>query len=445
MAEGPRDHEHVERREGEGPLHKQMDRRQFLKAAGLTGAAIGAASAFGGLADVADAKHRRRGHTAPDVSGDCVAILGLGGGPVYYKGRNNTGFALFHNGRAYLVDAGAGSIDEFMQLGVTIDVVKALFFTHYHIDHTAGYADLLSRGSQSNGPDHNLKSLSAYGPDGPRALVPNPAMPPKPPFISSSTNALDALTNGIEAGFGPGYDLHFWAKPYVGAPPFIPGGRPAVTNKTITANAPTSLTPITLLDDADMHVEAIEVDHDEAFGTCYAYRFNLLNAGEATGKSIVFSGDRAHYNARRDSDPATSPYYAEGGPGYGKPAFFPDHPTVAEFQTSFATFAKDASVLVHEAGFRELITNIADPASTDPFIQALYWHLVDSHTDATEVPQVAKDAAAEKLVLCHYGDFGKWDLETCAHVFHKAVKKASKKIGYDGQIIAPVEGDVIHF
>ena len=37
MAKGPKDREHVQRPEGEGPIHKQMDRRQFLKAAGLTG------------------------------------------------------------------------------------------------------------------------------------------------------------------------------------------------------------------------------------------------------------------------------------------------------------------------------------------------------------------------------------------------------------------------
>ena len=443
MNEGPRDHEHVERQEGEGPLHKQMDRRQFLKAAGLTGAAIGAGTLFGGVAS-AEAKRRPRRAAVPDVSGDCLAVLGLGAGPVYYRDRNNTGFALFHNGGVYLVDAGAGTVNEFMKLGVTLDKVKGLFFTHYHIDHTAGYADLLTRGSQANGPVHNLKNLNVYGPDGPRALVKNTAAP-YPPFVPSSTNALDALTAGIQAGFAPGYDLHFWAKPYVGAPPFLPGPRPTVITKTITANSPTSLAAIPLLSDDDVQVEAIEVDHDEAFGTCYAYRFTLLNAGASTGKVIVFSGDRANYNARRDFS-SESPYYAQGGPGYGaSTGFFPAQPTNAEFQAAFNDFAKGATVLVHEAAKNESATLVAAPDSSDPFMKALYWHLVDSHTDVNEVPKIAKDAGVDKLVLCHYGDYTQKSLETARGIILSAVEKANAKVRYRGRIIAPLEGDVIRF
>lgn len=406
---------------------RTMDRRQFLKAAGLAGAAIGAASAFGGL--VSDAKASpAKAAAAPDVSGDCIAVLGLGAGPVYYKDRNNTGFALFHNGKAYLIDAGAGTVNEFMKLGVTLDAVKGIFFTHYHIDHTAAYADLLSRGSQANGPDHNLKTLNAYGPSLPKV---------------GGVNGLEVLTNNTKAAFGPGYDLHFWARPYLDIPPFVPSPKPAVTAVAITPNAPDAMAAIPVLTgDPDMHVDAIEVDHDEEFGTCYAYRFTLLSAGQETGKSVVFSGDRAHYNARRDFS-LDSPYYAAGGPGYGKPAYFPPHPTNAEFQAAFASFAQGASVLVHEAAKNESATLIASPDSPVPFTQALYWHLVDSHTDVAQVPQVAKSAGAARLVLCHYGDYTQMGLEAARGIILSEVNKANAKVGYRGKIIAPVEGDVI--
>ncbi len=220
MADEPRGDEDA--RYGEGPSGTPMDRRQFLKAAGLAGAALGAASAFGGIAGVDARAAAPEARAAADVSGDCVAVLGLGAGPVFYPDRNNSGFALFHNGSAYLVDAGAGTPHQFMRLGVTLDRVKGLFFTHYHIDHTAGYADLLTRGSQMNGPDHDLKTLNAYGPSLPKA---------------GGVNALDVLTNGIEAGFGPGYDLHFWARPYLDVPAAAPAPRPAVTTAVIRPTA----------------------------------------------------------------------------------------------------------------------------------------------------------------------------------------------------------------
>ena len=192
-----------------------------------------------------------------------------------------------------------------------------------------------------------------------------------------------------------------------------------------------------------MRVEAIEVDHDEDFGTCYAYRFTLLDGGVETGKSVVFSGDRAHYNARRDFS-SDSPYYAEGGPGYGATSgFFPAQPTNAEFQAAFRDFAADATVLVHEAAVNASATLIAQPDSPVPFVRALYWHLVDSHTDVSQVPQIAKDAGAKKLVLCHYGDYTTKGLEAASGIVLSHVLKANAKVRYRGKIIAPLEGDVI--
>ncbi len=429
MSDEPRDHE--DGRPRERPLGTPMDRRQFLKAAGLTGAAIGAASALGGVASADVRAAAPEGRAAADVGGDCVAVLGLGAGPVFYPDRNNSGFALFHNGSAYLVDAGAGTPHQFMKLGVTLDKVKGLFFTHYHIDHTAGYADLLSRGSQANGPDHDLKTLNAYGP-----TLPN----------VGGVNALDVMTNGIEAGFGPGYDLHFWARPYLDIPATVPAPRPAVTTAAITPNAPDKLVAIPVLSgDPDMKVEALEVDHDEELGTCYAYRFTLLKDGQPTGKTIVFSGDRAQYNARRDFSPS-SPYYSAGGPGAGATSgYYPAQPTNAQFQEAFNAFAQGATVLLHEAARDDSATLVADPDSSVASTKALYWHLVDSHTDVGQVPVIAKNANVGKLVLIHYGDYTQSPLKAARNNILTAVKKANAKVGYKGTIIAPLEGDVIRF
>ena len=402
------------------PFGRSMDRRQFLKAAGLTGVAVGVASAFGGLAK-AEARPAQAKAAPADVSGDCVAVLGLGAGPVFYPDRNNTGFALFHNGRAYLVDCGANTPNKFYRLGVTFDKIKGLFFTHYHFDHTAGYADLLSRGFQANQPATNMKALDVYGPSLPMA---------------GAVNGLDALSNGIMAGFASGYAIHNWT-----GRPVTP--MPAVTNHAIDPAAPGV---VTVLDDPDMLVDAIQVDHDEAAGVSYAYRFTLRDgSSRPTGKVVVFSGDRTHYNARRDP---SSAYYAPGGPGYGKPPYFPEHPTNTEFQQAFKAFALGATVLVHEVSLRSWANKIADP-NANPFMNMLYWHLIDSHADVSEIPIIARDANVGTVVLSHYSNIDDtYTLTQARDLCYQGViaanYTASRRI-YGGKIIAPLEGDVIRF
>ena len=110
-----------------------ISRRDFLKRAGVAGAAVVLA---GGLSALAPANAEAGTSTLgpaigsswphppkvwltqdKDVSGDCVVALGLGAGPVFYPDRSNSGFALFHNGNIYLVDAGPARIGQFMKLG----------------------------------------------------------------------------------------------------------------------------------------------------------------------------------------------------------------------------------------------------------------------------------------------------------------------------------------
>lgn len=369
---------------------------------------------------------------AIDLNVDSLAILGLGAGPLYYPDRNNTGFALVHNEKVYMIDCGMGTPHLLQNLGVTFNTLEGLFFTHYHIDHTAGYADLLSRGSQANQPEHHLWKLEAYGPSLPEA---------------DGVNGLDVLTDGLLQAFSVGYEFHWWAKPYVPAPAGTPAPRPNVTTHPFAANSPDAIAPITVLDDPNMLVEAIEVDHDEDFGTCYAYRFTLRDEGAPTGKVVVFSGDRADYNARRDPNPETSAYYAEGGYGYEKEAFYPEHPTNEEFRDAFISFADGATILVHEATMNDWVTVITTPDNTNPVMRALYWHLIDSHTDVSLVPQIAKDANAGTLVLNHYGDYAIPNLPLAegAAVILSAIEEANADVGYEGKIIAPLEGDVIEF
>ncbi len=78
-----------------------------------------------------------------------------------------------------------------------------------------------------------------------------------------------------------------------------------------------------------------------------------------SGASVVFSGDGARYNARRDFGPAF-PCRAPGGPGAGSTSgHFPEHPTNEEFREAFRAFAGDATVLVYEVARNEAAIDIA--------------------------------------------------------------------------------------
>ena len=163
---------------------------------------------------------------------------------------------------------------------------------------------------------------------------------------------------------------------------------------------------------------------------------------------IVFSGDRANYNARRDPD---SDYYATGGPGEGAGPYFDDGLTNEDFQMAFNAFAMNATVLVHEAAKSDWADRVADPNSNtgNPFVdkiqKALYWHLIDSHTDVSEIPQIAKGANMGAVVLNHYGDYTNGNIEVSRKVILSGVLKANAKIRYKGRTIASHELDVIGF
>ena len=48
-------------------------------------------------------------------------------------------------------------------------------------------------------------------------------------------------------------------------------------------------------------------------------------------------------------------------------------------------------------------------------------------------------------MLSHYGDYTDGGIEAGKAIILSGVLKANAKVGYKGRIIAPLEGDVIHF
>lgn len=297
------------------------------------------------------------------VLSDSVAILGLRAGPVMWKGGNNTGFLLTVNGAEYMIDCGAGTPQAIFDLGVGFTPLKNLFFTHYHFDHTVGYADLLARAYQTR--PYTLKSLDVWGPPG-----------------------LKKITDGLIMANETGFELHHWNKKR-------PNGKviPTVHEFDLPKTGNQKV-----FEDENVIVTATRVNHDKDVPNAYGYRFDI-KSGPSAGKSVVFSGD-----------------------------------TVMNDQ--LIALATDATMLVHEVGINAFAEKIAPKGS------GLYVHLINSHTDVTEIPIIAKKANVGMVVLQHYGNV-KLSVADSAKLIHSKVMAANESVGYKGKIIAPVELDVI--
>ncbi len=328
-----------------------------------------------------------------EVVGDSIGVLGLGAGPKFWPDRNGTAFVLFADGAQYMIDCGPGTPQALYDLGQGFSKLQNVFLTHLHFDHTVGYADLLARGYQTRDPNpagaaSPLVKLTVWGPPG-----------------------TQALSDGFMAGLGVGFDLHNWQRKE---------GSPWLEPTTNEINLPE--TGIALVyEDRHVKVTATRVDHDVDVADAYAYRFDIL-AGPSAGKSVVFSGDRAENNVNRDEA------------------------TNAQFRAQFRELAQGATVLVHEVGEAAWASQIADPNSGNPVQVALYYHLVNSHTDVNEIPALAKELNVGTVVLNHYGNIGlDYTLQGARDVIYQDVMKANETAGYTGTIIAPMEGQVIPF
>lgn len=96
-----------------------------------------------------------------------VIMLGTGT-PLLSAERAGSGFAVIHDGEAYLFDAGHGTVQRAVQAFKTMNApelnppeIKNVFFSHLHSDHTLDYSELAS----TLWWERNAR-LNAYGPKG---------------------------------------------------------------------------------------------------------------------------------------------------------------------------------------------------------------------------------------------------------------------------------------
>jgi ribonuclease BN (tRNA processing enzyme) len=102
---------------------------------------------------------------------DCPALrwttLGTAGGPVPTPERSEPANLLTAGDQHILVDTGDGTVNQLAKIGLEIGVVRTVFISHHHWDHTGGLAAVIGLRWMNNYPG----LLTIYGPPGTREMV----------------------------------------------------------------------------------------------------------------------------------------------------------------------------------------------------------------------------------------------------------------------------------
>jgi ribonuclease BN (tRNA processing enzyme) len=143
----------------------------------------------------------------PAVSADCspdaaISLQVLGsGGPEMDDRRASSGYLVWRGEKAVvLVDAGSGTALNFEQSKADINHLKAVLFTHFHVDHSVDFPSLV-KASYFTGREANLP---VFGPAG------NELMPAATEYIASllgEDGAYRYLKGYVDASVNEGYQI----------------------------------------------------------------------------------------------------------------------------------------------------------------------------------------------------------------------------------------------
>jgi len=194
-----------------------------------------------------------------------------------------------------------------------------------------------------------------------------------------------SLTEGIPATFEEGSELFSQGSPFGPFPDFRPHEVAAQPNAG----------SVTVMQDDNVKVDAVWVQH--TIDHAYAYRFTL----KRTGKVVVFSGD------------------------------------VVAGEPNLIALARGCDVLVHEVLDPDRVEEIVAPLP-EPGRSVLRGRITGGHTSVYDLPAVATAAKAQKLVMNHYTPTPQRPSE-----WLRKARRAARQVGYRGEIVAPVDLDVI--
>jgi ribonuclease BN (tRNA processing enzyme) len=227
-----------------------------------------------------------------------LVLLGTAGGPPPSAGRRGVASAVVVGDRAYLVDAGYGTVRTLFQAGISIADIEQVFITHTtHSDHIVDLFNLI----WLNRSNLNLaRPLPVHGPGSagrlPTTSKPLPLVDPDRPPPGTSE-----LLAGLLGAYA--YEINIRAvessdprdiRSDLAAHDVLP---PSSAGATPDNTAP-ALAPFPVFEDSRVKVSAILVPHGPVFPS-FAYRFDTEDG------AVVFSGDTGYSpNVARIADGA---------------------------------------------------------------------------------------------------------------------------------------------
>lgn len=244
---------------------------------------------------------------APKASGPCVAVV---------AGK-----------RLFVVDAGTDGLRNLGRMGYAAGSIEAVFLTHFHSDHIDGLGELATIRWVSAA---NTKALPVYGPSGVSQVVDGLNM----------AYALDEQYRHAHHGdtVAPRSGAGMTAMPFA---------------------APAIGTLTTLLDDGDLKIEALAVDH-APIKPAVGYRFTYKD------RSLLISGDTTK-------------------------------------QDNIQQFSKGVDLLVHEALAPDLLNMMHDAAEEagNTVLAKITHDVLDYHASPVEAAETARDAKVGHLLYYH--------------------------------------------
>ncbi|GGL41937.1 MBL fold metallo-hydrolase [Nocardia jinanensis] len=354
-----------------------MSRRGLFKGAAVAAGATAGAAVTGAAPAAAVARPVIRGGNDAEGYRTRLVLLGTAGGPTWWTGsdRHRAGIssAVVVGDAVYLVDCGEGMGRRYEQAGLfsqspasDFTELRAVFLTHLHSDHIAGYPPLMLYGLPGGGLGTPDRPVQVFGP-GRRGALPGvfppgrpvpPVSPgnPWPGTVDMTDLILQAFATDLNDRIRDTAAPDIYAR-LVAHDIALPPGAGADPN---TISAPRLDRPIEVYEDDLVKVTATLVDHRPVF-PAFAFRFDTDDG------SITFSGDT----------------------------------TVCD---NLPALAEGSDILVHEVVDPQWVDASLDRMPLTPDERAAYrQHLIGAHTTIEQVGPVAESAGAKMLLLSHYG------------------------------------------
>jgi ribonuclease BN (tRNA processing enzyme) len=354
-----------------------MTRRSLLAAsmsAVVGGAVLGAAAS-------ASAEPAESPAALPE---NALVTLGVQAGPPPVPNRTGISSTLKIGSALYQIDCGLGSLNAFTNAGFRFDDLLSMFITHLHTDHVVDYWSFFLSGGYT--AVKGKAAVTVYGPGPAGGLPPSRVGGADPATIDATdpTPGLAAATRALQQAFAYTNNIFIRDMGTDDIESLIDVAEIAVPPGSNYLDRSPNTVPFPVMSDDNVTVTATLVSHYDVY-PAFGFRFDL----KKSGVSVTFSGDTTK------SD-------------------------------NLIALAKDTDILVHEAQF-----SLDDAYYGNRFPPN---YLVNSHTSAEQVGEVAAAANAKRVILSHYSPTDLPDSE-----WQNAIGKhysGDVTVARDGQVFA---------